>query len=1125
MDSSLIANAADNDRRAFAQRVLSQMDGKEAGAGWPIVPYPGVRSFTGVEETIFFGRDEDINRVREKLTREHCVFVLGGSGSGKSSLVRAGVIPGLISGNPLHDRWGPWYALTFTPGKDPFESLARSLIDEIYGLSEWPTSRQNGSANQQLAASVQRLHAAKESIDRIFKKARAEPATDTRNIKDLATRLTEILRRRYQNNGEGLAEFLYSEIDRFHADFAGDPPSGGTSLIVIIDQFEEIFRNGIDPNSAQAFVRLMARLGSSKLPGLYVVATMRSEEVHRSVDYPELTGLIDRTAHFVDLPDPDKLFKAITSSARMVLQLAGFHRSDDVGIEVSVAERMLDAIGALAARRTQRSDQLPLMQNALRELWGHAAKRWADDPNGPLAITIDDLKHLPTISGADDVPDLAACLNNTANTALVEAATAFPDTVRPEDAKELLEVAFVRLEQPDDRGNPARAFATVDDMLRATGRPWPTGKSDLIRALDIFVKRTVLTRRMGADGEVFDVSHEAVIRNWDTYTRWLGDANRVRREIVRVLEAVWDKRSAPDAPTRFERGEWAPALSSKQTAVLITSDQSDLLQSVRPKIGGLQLHRNRDKGRLVSVIDNARRRYAKLSSNWVAATIVPAFESRWQKQFLSEKVDGAFVLQEAQTISEWFLDTIDSARRQHALRSVKSIGSLGMVLGFLIFGMAFWNLHTLDTFYDLQISSTDIVYSGYYWLNSQTDSKTRQETVDLISGLRNYNIGNVIFAPTSRHIDAYFRAIQNVDLIARTRLDLFEHSTLPISEAKGLPAAICKIVPNAKDDFSLLSNFEGHKRGVASFDRRNGVPSFLPVVERDGKLVAAGLLRETFTAPPDGIWCLSPAGETLLVWGREQLPYIVTMQWGSFLDASNEVHWLAKPGRPRDVLDQTNNIRNELRPLYESLVSAPEKLSSAIRVGSDDRMGFVIIGPDKDAVQLSFQSALQFPQRISKEIPSEWQSCRDSSESSVDGLVGGTDCLVDGFESNEKAVRYRVHLQRFAEDDGIVAFNGSGEVGIIPCTEDERAGLCRYQITVYLMFKNDSGNNIARFSYPDLLSRAISDVAVHDGYLWLRQTTEEGPSVVRFDFSLERMAKELQPLPSIENSTNSSLGE
>jgi hypothetical protein len=573
-----MANSAD-ERRAFAERVLRALDQGSPSNGWPIVPYPGVRSFTSDEETIFFGRDEDVNNIREKLSREGCVFVLGGSGSGKSSLVRAGLIPRIISGSPLNDRRGPWYVMRFTPGTDPFGSLARALVSEIYGISNWPVqATSQGHARR-------RLEAAKKSLARIFKRAGGEQEIETLASKQIIeARLTHFLSRRYRNSGEEVGDFMYSEVDRFHSDYARTEAPRTTNLIIIVDQFEEVFRDGVNPNGAQAIIRMMARPGSPKLPGFYTVATMRSEEVHRSVDYPDLTGLIDRTAHLVDLPDSNETFKAITSSARIVLQLAGFNEEADGGIEVAAAERLLDAVESLSVQRAQRADQLPLLQNALRELWCQAAKRWQKDPTLPFVINMTDVSSLPLIGDSGGVPDLAACLNRVADAAFDEAIKTFPRTVGEQAKKDLLEVAFVRLEQPDDRGNAARAFATVEDMLAAYGESWPTA-ADLQQALDVFVKRTMLQRLGDSESAVFDVSHEAVIRNWTKYARWVDDAGSIRRIISRFLEDVWDKQLPAGSPTQFEQNQWTPALSLRQCCELIGPNQAYILRSVRLPAG------------------------------------------------------------------------------------------------------------------------------------------------------------------------------------------------------------------------------------------------------------------------------------------------------------------------------------------------------------------------------------------------------------------------------------------------------------------------------------------------------------------------------------------------------------
>jgi hypothetical protein len=91
----------------------------------PKNPYPGLRPFEVEEWSIFFGRERMVDDVIERLAAHHLVLIHGSSGSGKSSLVRAGVLPKLAR---QHLRAGaPWLTCTIRPSNGPLWNLAREF--------------------------------------------------------------------------------------------------------------------------------------------------------------------------------------------------------------------------------------------------------------------------------------------------------------------------------------------------------------------------------------------------------------------------------------------------------------------------------------------------------------------------------------------------------------------------------------------------------------------------------------------------------------------------------------------------------------------------------------------------------------------------------------------------------------------------------------------------------------------------------------------------------------------------------------------------------------------------------------------------------------------------------------
>jgi tetratricopeptide (TPR) repeat protein len=188
-------------------------------------PFPGLRPFETDEGRIFFGRDEQSRELVARLRRRRLLAVVGTSGSGKSSLVRAGLVPRLHDGSAASPE-RQWRVATMRPGENPMHALALAL---------------NGS-------------------DVLGNPERSE---------EEAARDATLLEVRLKRSGLGLIEVV--RLARLHPD---------QKVLILIDQFEELFRfAGVADNrsDAAAFVKLILEATPQTELPIYVALTMRSD--------------------------------------------------------------------------------------------------------------------------------------------------------------------------------------------------------------------------------------------------------------------------------------------------------------------------------------------------------------------------------------------------------------------------------------------------------------------------------------------------------------------------------------------------------------------------------------------------------------------------------------------------------------------------------------------------------------------------------------------------------------------------------------------------------------------------------------------------------------------------------
>ncbi len=225
-------------------------------------PYPGLRPFQADETHLFFGRDEQRIELLHRLRQSRFLAIVGTSGSGKSSLVRAGLLPGLHGGF-MAGQSVRWRVVDLRPGTDAIGNLARAL-DAPGALRDAPA-------------------------------AEDEPSFTEATLRRCGLGLVEAVREARLPNSE--------------------------KVLVLVDQFEELFRaiEAADrlqsSDDASAFVKLLLEAAQQGELPIYVVLTMRSDFLGECSRFRDLPEAINGGQYLVPRLTPDQRSEAITGPA------------------------------------------------------------------------------------------------------------------------------------------------------------------------------------------------------------------------------------------------------------------------------------------------------------------------------------------------------------------------------------------------------------------------------------------------------------------------------------------------------------------------------------------------------------------------------------------------------------------------------------------------------------------------------------------------------------------------------------------------------------------------------------------------------------------------------------------
>jgi len=444
-------------------------------------PYPGLRPFQPDEAVKFYGRETHTAELLRRLAENRFLAVVGNSGSGKSSLVRAGLLPALHRGR-LIGATSQWRICIMRPGDAPMKSLAAAVAEQNVFSDKEDTVLQAVS----------------------------------RSALGLARAVRE-------------SQF-----------------SPGESLLLVVDQFEELFRFVKERREqdggaeARLFVASLLEAAEFSSAPVYVVLTMRSDFLGDCSQFPGLPEALNRSQYLVPRMTREQVRDAIEKPLRLV----GAHMS------ARLVERLLNELGDDTGR-------LPVLQHALNRTFHEFEKRAAEDE-----IAVDDYAAAGEMEGA---------LNAHAE-ALLESlrAQGVPE------ADKWTERVF-RCLTTIEGGHRIRRPTRLDRLFEIVGARDEESKKQVLNVIGtysdpdhamIFWSGKALT-----GDSVVDIAHESLIEHWASLKGWVeneADAASLYQNAVadaigkrRKAAAQWRGTKLSEALGFLENGPWNQAWAAR----------------------------------------------------------------------------------------------------------------------------------------------------------------------------------------------------------------------------------------------------------------------------------------------------------------------------------------------------------------------------------------------------------------------------------------------------------------------------------------------------------------------------------------------------------------------------------
>jgi WD40 repeat protein/DNA-binding SARP family transcriptional activator len=474
-------------------------------------PYKGLRPFFEADAPDFFGRErlvaELVARLSDGAAGSRFLAVVGPSGSGKSSLVRAGLLPSLRRGTvPGSDRW---FVVEMRPGTHPFEELASALM---------------------------RI-AVKPPADLVGRLQRG----------DLLPVVEDVV-----------------------------PP--GSEVLLVVDQFEELFTLVDDPEVRAGFLGLVQTAGTDPASRVRIVVTLRADFYDRPLSYAGLAELMKARTVTVTPLVPEELERAVAGPA------------EGVGVGVDPA-LVADIVGEVATQ----PGALPLLQYALAELF---------DRREDSSLTLESYKEIDGVAGA--LSRRAEGLYRRLNGA----------------GREATRQLFLRLLTLGKEG----AEDTRRRVLRSELTSLEVDLESMEAVIETFGARRLLSfdRDPATRGPTVEVAHEALLREWGRLRGWIEAAREDVRTHRRLAAAAWEWTESGRDSSFLLRGSHLARFEAWVTssALALTDDERRYLEASLAQREAERAEEERRREREARIERRSARRLRGLVAVFAAAALI-----------------------------------------------------------------------------------------------------------------------------------------------------------------------------------------------------------------------------------------------------------------------------------------------------------------------------------------------------------------------------------------------------------------------------------------------------------------------------------------------------------------------